>query len=205
MVMQARRRDLSLAASIALILMTPGPARSGDSPKASAPLPPLNAKVAEFARSHVGAPVGDGICVTLAVEALRASGAKRFPFVPSGDYVWGEPVLDLREVLPGDILQFRDAEFAGSRSLRGRKETWHETYPHHTAVVVATAEKGRLITICHQNIALQGDDPSKVGNVRESTLRMNSLQKGGSIRAFRPVPRESAPRFPLPFGNPTDF
>jgi len=201
----AWRSKLRFAIWITSVLIAPGPAWSGDRPKASPPIPPLNAKVAEFARSHLGEPVGDGICVTLAVEALRASGARRFPFVPSGDYVWGEPVLDLREVLPGDILQFRDAEFAGSRSLRGRKETWHETYPHHTAVVVGTAEKGRLITICHQNIATQGDDPSKVGNVRESVLRMNSLRKGGSIRAFRPVPREMTPSFTSPFDDPIDY
>ena len=190
MVRLARRRStLLIAAWLASVTIAPSPARSGDKSKGADPLPPLNAKVAEFARSHVGEPVGDGICITLAVEALRASGAKRFPFVPSGDYVWGEPVADLKAVLPGDILQFRDAVFAGSRTLGGgRRETWRETYPHHTAIVVRTQENGRLVTICHQNIAIEGDDPAKVGNVRESVLRMNSLQKGGQIRAYRPLP-----------------
>ena len=205
MIAMAILRQRSLMTWAALVLIAPAPARSGDPLKPTpAPLPPINAKVAEFARSHVGAPVGDGICVTLAVEALRASGAKRFPFVPSGDYVWGESVVDLKEVLPGDILQFRDAQFAGSRSLHGRRETWSETYPHHTAVVVGTAEKGRLISICHQNIALQGDDPSKIGNVRESVLRMNSLQKG-QIRAFRPVLQGPTRVEQSLFDDSTDF
>ena len=66
-------------------------------------IPPLNEKVVAFARSHLGQPVGDGICVTLAVEALDAAGAKRFPFDRSGDYVWGEEVADFKDVLPGDI------------------------------------------------------------------------------------------------------
>ncbi len=168
-------------------ILSIAPAHSGE-PRA--PLPPLNAKVAEFVRSHLGEPVGDGICITLAVEALRAAGAKPWPLSdPAGEYAWGEPIPDLKDVMPGDILQFRDAVFSGSRTVGGnRRVTWHETYPHHTAVVVGTEEKGRLITIYHQNVATKGEDPSKVGNVRSAVLRMNSLQKGGSIRAYRPVP-----------------
>ena len=192
---QRRHPNFFLSAWLAFVVVAPSPVQSDDKPKGPDPLPPLNAKVAEFARAHVGEPVGDGICITLAVEALRASGAKRFPFVPSGDYVWGEPVADLKVVLPGDILQFRDAVFAGSRTLGGgRRETWRETYPHHTAIVVRTQENGRLVTISHQNIAIKGDDPAKVGVVRESVLRMNSLQKGGQIRAYRPVAPDPARR-----------
>ena len=168
---------------------------AGDPPE-KAPLPPLNAKVAEFARSHRGEPVGDGICVSLAVESLRVAGANERPAVDPagrpGDYTWGEPV-DLKDVMPGDILQFRDAVFAGTRTVRNRRETWRDTYPHHTAVVVATAEKGRLITICHQNVVQQGEDSSRVGLVREATLRMNSMQPGGYLRAYRPVARTVEP------------
>lgn len=161
-------------------------------PPEVAALPPLNAKVAEFARKHRGEPVGDGICVSLAIESLQAAGARDRPALDPdgqpGDYAWGEPVA-LKDVLPGDILQFRAAEFAGVRTVRGRRETWHDTYPHHTAVVVATAEKGRLITICHQNVVQQGEDASQVGLVREATLRMNSMRSGGYLRAYRPVAR----------------
>ena len=154
------------------------------------PLPPLNAGVSEFARSHLGEPVGDGICITLAVEALRASGAKPFPLSdPKGEYVWGEPVPDLRDVLPGDILQFRDAVFSGSRYVgKNRRIRWHETYPHHTAIVARTEESGRLITIFHQNVAVPGEAPDKVVQVRSAVLRMNSLQPGGKIHAYRPIP-----------------
>ena len=162
---------------------------------APVPLPPLNAEVVGFARAHLGEPVGDGVCITLAVEALRAAGAKQFPLSdPSGEYIWGTPVLDLRTVLPGDILQFRDAVFEGVRSVHGhRRESWHDTYPHHTAIVLRTEEKGRLITICHQNVSVKGENPARTGQVREAVLRMTSLQKGGQIRAYRPVAATSFP------------
>ena len=160
------------------------------------PLPPLNAKVAEFARSHVGEPVGDGICITLAIEALRASGARQFPLDdPSGEYAWGDPVANFKDVLPGDILQFRNAVFAGSRSNgHGLKTNYRDTYPHHTAIVVKVAEKGLVITIAHQNVAVKGEDHAQAGRVREANLHMVSLQKGGQVRAYRPVAATAARR-----------
>jgi hypothetical protein len=154
------------------------------------PLPPLNQKVVDFARKNLGKPVGNGICITLAKDALEAAGAKRSNFrEPNGDYVWGELVPDFKDVLPGDILQFRDASFKGQKSLGGgRKATWFATYDHHTAVVAKVERGGRLITIYQQNVAVQGKDESEKGNVQEAELRMESLQKGGWIKAYRPVP-----------------
>ena len=158
--------------------------------KKAGPLPPLNEKVAAFAKANLGKPVGDGICITLAVEALRDAGARRFPLGdPKGDYVWGSPVPDFKDVLPGDILQFRDAVFHGKRSVsRSRYVTWHHEYPHHTAVVARVEQDGKLITVYHQNVSLKGRDESEKGNVQEGELRMDSLQKGGWVRAYRPIP-----------------
>jgi len=155
------------------------------------PLPPLNAKVLEFARSSLGKPVGDGVCITLAVEALEASGAKRSSFrEANGDYEWGDPV-DLKDALPGDILQFRDAVFHGQRSLGGGRTTrWHQEYPHHTAIVAKAERSGKLFTIYHQNVVTKGRSESEKGNVQEGELRMESLQKGGWVKAYRPVPLE---------------
>ncbi len=156
----------------------------------SPPLPPLNAKVEAFTRSHLGRPVGDGICVTLAVEALRDAGARGPSFdEPNGDYTWGDPVASIKDALPGDILQFRDAVFQGKRSLgRGRWTTWHDEYAHHTAVVAKVSADGKLVTIHHQNVARDGQAEDTKGNVQEWVLRMDSLQKGGWVRAYRPVP-----------------
>jgi hypothetical protein len=160
-------------------------------PKPAEPLPPLNAKVVEFARNNLGKPCGDGICITLAVEALKNAGAKSSDFrEPNGDYVWGEPVPDFKNVLPGDILQFRDAVFRGQRSLGGgRRMIFHAEYPHHTAVVAKSERGGKLITIYHQNVATEGKGDEAKGNVQEGELRMEALQPGGWIKAYRPVPR----------------
>jgi len=173
----------------------PGP---GKKPEPPPPLPPLNARVADFARASLGKPVGDGVCITLAVEALRAAGARPAPFnIPSGDYVWGQPVEDIKDTLPGDLLQFRDAVFRGKRSLgRTRYETWHYEYPHHTAIVAKVEQAGKLVTILHQNVALDGRPEAEKGNVKEGILRMDSLQKGGWVRAYRPVPADP-PRRPF--------
>jgi hypothetical protein len=156
------------------------------------PLPPLNEKVYEFAKSHLGKPVGDGSCVTLAADALREAGARRVSFRdPKGDYEWGEPVDDFKNVLPGDILQFRDAIFHGQRSLGGGRTTrWHQEYHHHTAIVARVERGGKVLTVYHQNVAVQGKDEAEKENVREGELRMDSLQKGGWVKAYRPLPPE---------------
>ena len=159
------------------------------------PLPPLNAKVHGFAKASLGKPVGDGICITLAVEALEASGAKRATFrETNGDYVWGAIVPDLKDTLPGDILQFRDAVFHGQRTIGGGKtQKWHQEFPHHTAIVAKVERDGNLIRIYHQNVTTKGRSESGKGNVQEGELRMESFQKGGWIKAYRPVPAEEAP------------
>ena len=175
--------------TLAIFVVGPAQVSAGDSARTPLPLPPLNAKVVEFARSHLGEPVGDGICATLAIEAIKAAGAQRFPFERSGDYVWGEPVADLRTILPGDILQFRDAVFTGTRTRDGVPMTYRDSYAHHTAIVAQVADKGRLVTIYQQNVVGPGEDPADAGKVRATLLRMTALHKGGKIWAYRPVPR----------------
>lgn len=168
---------------------------AGPAPK-TAPLPPLNARVEAFARSNLGKSVGDGICLTLASEALREAGARRGSFAdPRGDFTWGEPVADFKDVLPGDILQFRDAVFLGKRATGKRRwVSWHQEYPHHTAIVSKVEQGGKLVTVLHQNVAIQGRDESKKGSVQETELRMDSIQKGGWVRAYRPAPPDPSER-----------
>ena len=181
---------------LTLGLLDPAPAPAGDPPGAAAPLPPLNAGVINFARAHLGEPVGDGDCTTLVIAALKAAGVqRRFPIHdPENGYVWGDPVPDLKDVLPGDILQFRDAIFRGTRTVGNTRMNYRDAYPHHTAIVLESAEKGRTITICHQNVIAAGEDPDQRGAVRTAVLRMKSLQKGGAIRAYRPTATRPTPR-----------
>lgn len=156
--------------------------------KGASALPPLNEKVAAYARANVGKKVGDGICITLAIMALKQAGARAFPLDRAdGDYIWGEPIERPQDALPGDILQFRDAVFDGRRVAKRRTTWWHEEYPHHTAIVSGVSERGNVLTVLHQNVGGKNKSEDEKKIVRESSLRMDSLQPGGWVRVYRPV------------------
>lgn len=160
-------------------------------------LPALNAKVVDFAKKKLDEQVGNGECWTLANDAILAGGGKSSPsyrdFPAKGDYVWGELVYGVtaadgkqtedavaakKSVLPGDIVQFRDAKFSGPRPGGG---TYSMTAPHHTAVVATVAPDGRTFQILHQNWAGKK-------TVAEATLAVRDL-KDGWLRVYRPQPR----------------
>jgi|GEM_PF-2854729 len=159
-------------------------------PSEPANLPDLNQKVLEYARDHLGTKVGDGSCVTLAVKALAEAGARRFPLGRSdGDYVWGDPIDSFRNALPGDILQFRNAVFQGKKRYpRGRWVSWHDSYPHHTAIVSQVNDGGKTVAILHQNVGRKGANDEAKKIVQEWSLKPDSLQKGGWVRIYRPLP-----------------
>jgi hypothetical protein len=165
---------------------------------ASPTLPDLNEKVVAFARANLGKSVGDGSCTTLALAALEAAGVKSYPMVESGgELVWGQPIESFGEAMPGDILQFHNAVFDGKKALSKQRWTsWHHEYPHHTAIVSRVTEKGNVVAVLHQNVTLSGKKRNDTGNVLEGTLRIDSLQKGGWIRIYRPVADPSRRREP---------
>jgi hypothetical protein len=106
----------------------------------------------------------------------------------SGEFTWGQPVESFKEALPGDILQFQNAVLQGKKFIsRRRWVTWHHEYPHHTAIVARVSDGGNTVVVLHQNVTLQGKPDKETMNVQETTLPMDSLQKGGSIQIFRPV------------------
>ena len=176
-----------LALALVVIATAAGPsvrAKKKDAPE----LPALNQKVIGFARERLGEKVGNGQCTSLAAEALDAAGAKRFPMRGlDGDYVWGRPLATFREALPGDLLQFRDAVFRGKTFVTStRWVSWHQTYPHHTAIVSEVRDGGKLVVILHQNVGADGTTTEAKQVVTEATLRTDSLQKGGHIWIYRP-------------------
>jgi hypothetical protein len=175
--------------SAALIVLAAAPAPAPSTP----PLPVLNEKVVAFARSRVGTSVGDGVCTTLAIAALKEAGARSYPMRdPGGEFTWGEPVESFKEALPGDILQFHNTVFQGKKYLsRYRWMSWHQEYPHHTAILAQVGEKGKLVVVLHQNVTMQGKQEKETKNVQETSLPMGSLQKGGWIRIYRPVAASS--------------
>src|SRR6266480_28368 len=90
----------------------------------------VNEKVVQYAHSKLGQRVGNGECTSLAVEALRQSEARR-PDAVQG--IWGEEVKSLRDVQPGDILQFENAVFVKQQvSDDGTILIRTYSYPHHT-------------------------------------------------------------------------
>ena len=132
---------------------------------------------------------------TAAVQAVLAAGGKSSPGYTDapgkGDYVWGELVLGVtakggkqstegtgtKTVLPGDIVQFRDAKFEGAKG----NGTYSMTAPHHSAVVSTVSPDGKVIGILHQNW-------SGKRFVGEATLTLADL-KGGWVKVYRPQPR----------------
>jgi hypothetical protein len=190
-----RHRTTGLVVAAALVCLphawSAGPPAK---PKREAELPPLNRKVVEYARGCLGEKVGDGQCTALASSALRAAGARRFPFGGTGgDYVWGREVVSFREALPGDLLQFRDAVFRGKTWVaRTRWVSWRQTYPHHTAVVSEVRDRGKVVVILHQNVGPDGATAGEKQVVTETTLRTDSLQKGGHVWIYRPVDEDGA-------------
>jgi hypothetical protein len=163
----------------------------------------MNDRVVAFARGHLGKRVGNGECTSLAVEALRSAGARRTPLNRGdGDYVWGRPVASFRDAIPGDLVQFRDAVFRGKRRVTSRRsETWRYEYPHHTAVVAAVRENGRVVIVLHQNVGSEGSPDEAKRLVTETTLRTDSLQKGGKVWIYRPI----APAEPFPAPETPDW
>jgi hypothetical protein len=156
--------------SIALLILSTSAGERRVWAQAGKPsLPPLNQKVLAFAKSHKNKQVGDGECWTLAREALVAAGA-RVPGVNGVDVLdFGQKLGPKERVLPGDIVQFKDARFE-KRGL-----SWN--MPHHTAIVLKKSA-GKFILL-NQN----------VGGKRKviETDLSGMVLKAGEMTVWRPV------------------
>src|SRR5258708_3072604 len=102
-------------------------------------LPDLNLKIVPDCEKHQGPKIGSGECAVLVSEALKACGGTPRVELPGpmapmveDDYVWGTLLKDRDHILPGDILQFRDAEL---KYHYPDGATRVQRMPHHTAVV----------------------------------------------------------------------
>jgi hypothetical protein len=190
--MMPMMRLLTLSLSLALALtigFTSNTATTAAPPETSS----LGDKLADWCQAHRGEQVGEGECAHLAGEALKAVGGKRRgPDKPEkGDYTWGTQVYLVEgaadkprtdgkrtDVARGDIIQLRNAKFAGRREGGG---TYSQTMPHHTAVV--TSIDGDVVHILHQNFG-----GKRV--VIDGKLKLNDLKEGW-LRFYRPIPTDS--------------
>jgi hypothetical protein len=154
-------------------------------------VPEVNAKVLEFCRANLGKKIGDGECTSLAAAALRQAKAKRST-TRDKEYVWGKLVRTVTaktnltgDVLPGDVLQFRDAHF--KKKIEGG--TIEATYPQHTAIVAAVKDEGKVVEVLHQNVGDSRQTDRERRTVQRATIHFNQLQKGGWVKIYRPVPQ----------------
>lgn len=115
----------------------------------------LRAQVVAFARQRVGDRVGSGECFDLADRALRDAGARSAAdfgqVTPNGNYQWGTSI-NLSQLRPGDIIQFRNYRFV--RRITRADGSWNEDVqerPHHTAIV-DHVDGGGAVTVLEQNV-----------------------------------------------------
>jgi hypothetical protein len=138
---------------------------AGQSGTGSTDTPDLNAKVLEFAVKNIGKQVGNGQCWTLGAEALAYAGGE-----PPHGYVFGD-AIPLSQALPGDILQFYKAHFAGLGywMILGA--------PNHTAILQSV--DGTTITMLNQNVNYDL-------RVQTSVINMADFVSG-SLTVYRPI------------------
>jgi hypothetical protein len=148
----------------------------------------LNYKVLSYARNNLGKGVGNGECADLPNQALRALGAKTFynlgPTGLDADYVWGNvrfnasvgsSILPLSKVVPGDVLQFRNARFR----WRDGNSTYSSSASQHTAVVEAVSSDGQSLCVLEQNSQSRRF-------VTYGFYKMSGLQSG-NVKFYRPT------------------
>jgi len=182
----------------------------------ASPAEDLADRVKSSAEKKVGGKAVDGgkdkggiDCFALVDELLKSTDAKRpkdfGDVTPNSDYVWGDPV-ELDNLKPGDILQFRD-HFVTIRTQKLGDVKWEDTSiegparrPHHTAVVVEVQKDGRVVVV-EQNVR---PDPKKVKRsviarlaAGEETKYKSNVEKEiikvtGTVKAYRPVPKTEA-------------
>jgi hypothetical protein len=164
----------------------------------------LGDRVLAFCKEHKGKPVGDGECTSLASAALQSAGAKmhgwgerkgndrtRRSGPRRGEFNWGDLVYvlerdgtefkhtgELKDVRPGDIIQFSNVELAGAIDDFSNY-TLHAR--HHTAIVSAVRDDGMAIHVYHQN-------SNGVKRVTATTVRLADLQQG-RFSIYHPIPR----------------
>ncbi len=129
----------------------------------------INQKVVHWAHGHLGKPVkipgGKAECWDLAEKALQQAGAQTStdlgPVGADTNYIWGEPIKDIKDVEPGDILQLRDHVVTTITKTQytfpdGSQVTDTETEDakrgHHTAIVTSQLDQHGAVKTLEQHV-----------------------------------------------------
>ena len=155
-----------------------------------------NQKVVVWARGHLGKQIGKGLCWDLGEQALKQAGAKTSndlgPVGKDTDYIWGDPIDDVKDIEPGDILQIRDhlvttttkTEYVfqdGSRVTHTDEGTAKRG--HHTAIVNGMLDDSGAVRTLEQHVRPGGD---VVQNMRLFTRDVPAAVTKGSEKRAHP-------------------
>jgi len=141
----------------------------------------VNRKIVSWAHGKLGQQVGRGECWDLVDNALRAAAARSSTTTGhDDDYVWGTSI-PLQQVVPGDVLQFRNflvttktekvVRFPDGTGYRDLDETVARR-PHHSAIVNHVVGAGAF-RVYEQHVKPLGD---RVQNHTVSTRNVGSVR-----------------------------
>lgn len=139
-------------------------------------LPELNRKIVEYLTTTIGTKVNRGECWDLAYEALNRHNAQW-----DGQFKYGRRINPRNEeVLPGDLIQFKNVEL---KYVIGNVH-YTETMGQHTAIVYRVIDQeNKIFELAHQNTDFSGRE------VGLSDFNLNHVTKG-RLWFYRPVPAD---------------
>jgi hypothetical protein len=156
--------------------------------------PEVNHAVLQYAQQYVGRKAGArGTCWDLAEEALKAAKAQTSNNLTdkkdfsAGAYVWGAGFIEIRDLQPGDIIQFENHVI----SIASENGIEH-TRPHHTAIVESVGATEGEVTVLEQHVM-----PRPLEKVKRNKIYLKSgsypgvgaVRVTGSTSFFHPMSR----------------
>jgi hypothetical protein len=160
------------------------PAAADEKPK----LPELNRKIVQFCTDNLGKKVGDGECGSLAFAAVDKVGAKGPSDLPApkppmmkDDFIWGRLLEPKEDVLPGDIMQFRDVEI----KFTSPRLSYSYSYPHHTSIVAEVKGKQKFV-VFEQNVGGPDKTDEQRRVVQQTSFDLSAKVKG-TVWIYRPI------------------
>jgi hypothetical protein len=124
-----------------------------------------NQKVVQWASGQLRKQVGKGECWDRAEQALKHAGAETStdlgPVEDDTDYVWGDKVDDVKDIEPGDVIQFRDYVVTTTSETEyifpdGSSETEEHTETaqrgHHTAIANGKLDANGVVKTFEQHV-----------------------------------------------------
>jgi hypothetical protein len=157
-----------------------------------------NQKVLIWARGKTGKQVGRGECWDLADRALHQAGAASSTTTgKDDDYEWGDAVA-LKDIAPGDILQFRDYDVTTTIETKtsfedgsGSTATTEKTAVrgHHTAIV-DTVSPGAVVVL-EQHVKPLGKRVQRhtipLRDASSVTTSVKHVKKGGRTQSVKTI------------------